>query len=123
MCIASKFINELQSMSDRIKNELEKMNKLQSRYDKEISNLYHKIELNNFNAAEGYYFSKDLQTILRKRRMVKLEIQKLTSLQHTVNIHSLPIKAKSNLKKIHKNESKWKSEWKENYQLEDLLLQ
>ena len=123
MCIASKFVNELQSMSDRIKNELKNMNKMLSQYDKEIASLYHKIEAKNFNAAEGYCLSKDLQTILRKRRTVKQEIRKLHSLTHTIDIQSLPVKAKANLSKIHKSENEWKSDWKENYRFEDLLLQ
>lgn len=46
-----------------------------SRADKEISDIYHNIELTSFNAYQGYMYCKQLQTVLRNRRRIKNEIE------------------------------------------------
>lgn len=39
--------------------------------DKELSDVYHYIELSNLNAAQGYKAYKDLQQVLKRRRAIK----------------------------------------------------
>ena len=46
-----------------------------SRTDKEISDIYHNIELTSFNACQGYMYCKRLQGVLRNRRRIKNEIE------------------------------------------------
>ena len=55
------------------------MNKTLSTTDKEISRIYHELETTNFNASQGYLFSKSLQGLLRKRRFIKTELDKIKS--------------------------------------------
>jgi len=46
-----------------------------SRADKEISDIYHNIELTSFNACQGYMYCKRLQGALRNRRRIKNEME------------------------------------------------
>lgn len=62
-----------------IENYGRQMNQSLSRTDKEISKIYHDLETTNFNASQGYFFAKRLQTLLRRRRFIKTEIDKLKS--------------------------------------------
>jgi len=55
------------------------MNKTLSTTDKEISRIYHELETTNFNASQGYLFAKSLQGLLRKRRFIKTELDKIKS--------------------------------------------
>ena len=45
-----------------------------SNADKEISDIYHAIELESFNAYQGWAFCKRLQTVLKRRRKIKNEM-------------------------------------------------
>lgn len=47
---------------------------LQSEVDKEISDIYHYIELNNLNAYQGWLMYKMLQYRLKRRRVIKDEL-------------------------------------------------
>jgi hypothetical protein len=127
MCLASKYLNQLDEVAKGIENDYKKLSKKQSEYDLQISELYHKIETANFNACEGYYFSKQLQEILRKRRTIKNELVRLNSLRDTLNLrNSLNNKnlcrSKQSLNKIIKNTNKYQQDWKYTYSLEEVLM-
>lgn len=51
-----------------------------SHADKELSDMYHFIELTNFNAAQGYQACKAMKEILLHRRAAKDELDTLTNL-------------------------------------------
>lgn len=72
-------LNILHNKLLEIENYGRQMNQSLSRTDKEISKIYHDLETTNFNASQGYFFAKRLQTLLRRRRFIKTEIDKLKS--------------------------------------------
>ena len=128
MCLASKFLKEVKTLKRRIDDERENLTNLLSDLDKEMSRLYHNVEATNFNAAEGYCYAKKMQDTLRKRRVVKQELQKLHSLSTNMNfevVNELLGTTEKNLSRtisrIHKEEMQFSQNWKENYRVEDLL--
>lgn len=63
---------------------------LQSEVDKEISDIYHYIELNNLNAYQGWLMYKMLQYRLKRRRVIKDELSIIKHLvKCNINIQSL----------------------------------
>ena len=125
MCLASKFISEMQSIADRINVEFDKLSKLNSQLDKEISGIYHRIEQSNFNAYEGWLFSKELQIALRKRREVKHEISRLHTLRREIDIPALKSNIQTAQSKVIKSKIEndtYKDHWQERYRVEDLQI-
>ena len=125
MCLANKFLTRFEELSEDVENEIAKMVKLLSVYDKKLSDHYHKVETAKFNAAEGFYLTKELQEITRQRRMIKQELYKLNNLKQTLKLQAIVDRtnnARKSLSKIHKHEAKseWWSEWKDAYRVEDL---
>lgn len=55
MCLASKYLNELEQMLSKVDEDFKKLSVKQSEYDQRLSEHYHKMETMNFNACEGYY--------------------------------------------------------------------
>ena len=63
---------------------------LQSEVDKEISDIYHYIELNNLNAYQGWLMYKMLQYRLKRRRVIKDELSIIKHLvKCNINTQSL----------------------------------
>lgn len=128
MCIASKLVGELESTIKSINSERRRLKLLLSKLDKEVNKQYHKIEQMNFNAAEGYCLSRELQVLLRKRRVVKEELYTLERLNQHLDVTSvvktLP-KTKKSLLDIHntKKNSEWKKGWKDNFKAEEMQVQ
>ncbi len=125
MCIASKFLSEMQSLTDRINVEFDKLSKLNSKLDKEISHLYHLIEQTNFNAYEGWSFCKELQIALRKRREVKHEISRLHTLRREIDVNKFKDNINSAQSKVHKSKAEndlYKGHWPERFKVEDLQI-
>jgi hypothetical protein len=110
MCKASKYLSEIDIIVNNIKNDLKKLNNKQSEYDKEISNLYHEIETVKFNACEGFYYTKRLQELLQKRRLVKVELYRMKMIHDTLHINDmnnrLP-KAQSSVQKSKDSSREW----------------
>ena len=124
MCIASKYVNQLEGITRRMEKDLKKLSLKQSEYDKLISEKYHRIETSTFNASEGYYLAKDLQELLRKRRSVKDEIFRMHILYKDIDkrqIDSSIVKSKSSLCQARKDADTYKKEWKYTYKIEELL--
>lgn len=64
---ARELYNKLEELTSEYVAEKKKLEKMQSRLDKEINKFYHNLESRgNFNAAEGYYIAKDLQELLKR---------------------------------------------------------
>jgi hypothetical protein len=78
MCKASKYVNNFIQILDGVTEEYDRLYKVVHDTDLETCDLLHKIELSNFNAAEGYYLSKQLQEVRQKRRDAKDELETLT---------------------------------------------
>lgn len=117
MCIASKRLNELNKVLNGIKEDTMKLRQKVSEYDKSLSNLYHKIEMANFNAAEGYYLAKEMQILLQKRRIVKDEVHRMEYLFKCVSDGALHNKLKQTSNKIDKARKRSK-EWKQGFKID-----
>lgn len=74
----------LSTIDDSINTFEENKNSIIDR-DKEVVDLYHEIELTNFNAYEGYRLAKELQTVLKERRECKNENRTLEILVDFLN--------------------------------------
>lgn len=55
------------------------------RIDQEIQDILHAIELNNFNASDGYKLAKELQTARKVRRELKDQLELLEPLKEFVS--------------------------------------
>lgn len=124
MCKASTHLSEMEKLISRINCDFDKLNKALSKYDKLISEHYHKIESANFNACEGFYLSKNLQELLRKRRIVKDEYLRLSSVQQSLNckdLHKTVTKQKTNMVNARKKSKEWQQKWNYTYSVEELL--
>lgn len=64
-----------------------------SRMDKEISRIYHEIEITTFDMTNGYRYAKQLQQLLRKRRLVKGESAKFHAIKEEVQLMDKHMKA------------------------------
>ena len=106
MCIASKFIESLADQYKDMQREMSRLSKLQSEYDKKVSDVYHTIETTNFHAADGYCLAKALQTILIERRKIKNELFNLNSIIQLTEMHSFVSKVTKAKERLHKHHDK-----------------
>jgi len=124
MCKATEYLKELDVLVNNINKEFNILSKKQSEYDTKLSEYYHQIENANFNACEGYKLTKQLQQLLRKRRIVKDELFRLNSLRQTLNIVAMNnsiIKSKKNIEKSKKHSDQYKKNWKYTYTFEEVV--
>jgi hypothetical protein len=124
MCKASKYLDQLETLVKGIESDRKMLFEKLSKYDLMLSEHYHKVEVMNFNACEGYYLSNQLQEILRKRRIVKDEISRLTTLNQTLNLKTINNslkKSKECITKAKKKSAEWQHDWKYTYSLEEVL--
>jgi hypothetical protein len=126
MCLASKYLNQLDNVIKDMNCDYKKLSVKLSEYDSLISEHYHKIETTNFNACEGYYLTKQLQEILRKRRVIKHEMERLNSMQMTLGIKNNLTDEKLNnskkrIKQLSNRSCKYQQDWKYTYTLEEIL--
>ena len=85
MCKAKKYINNfIETVELTIKDYEEVKSKL-SLIDRQIVDIEHFIENENFDIIQGYYFSKSLQKLRNKRRDLKNEKETLKILRDTFN--------------------------------------
>jgi len=119
MCLASKYLTGMREAVTEIENGVKELTELQSFYDKELSEVYHRLETEKFNASEGYYFAKRLQEILQKRRVVKKELANLKSLSMSkdfVSVKKSLNDANSNLQRRKKSSDE--KEYMKNFQFD-----
>lgn len=83
MCLASEYLSQIQGVFQEVEKKTRELNHMLSTIDKEISDVYHDLETRSFNAVEGYYIAKNIQGLVRRRRLVKHEIQKMGVLQRS----------------------------------------
>ncbi len=77
MCLASKYLGEVQETFQQINNSIRKLRSLLSQCDKGMSKIYHEIEIGKFNAAQRCKLIERQQEILRNRRVIKHELDNL----------------------------------------------
>ncbi|WP_046176736.1 hypothetical protein [Domibacillus indicus] len=91
--ILSQSFSEIEMSLQKITMYGEQLSDELSRTDKEISGIYHKIETTAFNMAQGYQYAKQLQYLLRKRRLVKGESAKFHVIKEELNLMDKQMKA------------------------------
>lgn len=74
-----KYLTPLARMQERAASQIAESEDL-------VTDIYHLIEFENFNACRGYYLAKQLQDTLRARRQAKDEISKLAVIKEAMNI-------------------------------------
>lgn len=91
MNVVEMFHKATESMStvmENLPNRIDELNKLVSKCDGELNDLTHLAELENFNAAEGYFIAKQIQKATRKRRSAKDELDVLFAIKKIANNNS-----------------------------------
>jgi hypothetical protein len=78
------FYEQLDRLYREVTRFYNELNKHQSRYDKELSALYHELEKAELTPTSGYEFALKLQDVLRKRRVVKDEMARLQPIYNYV---------------------------------------
>lgn len=124
MCLADNYLEQIQSIIVDFHNKEKRLREQYSTCDKAVIDLYHQIEMSNFNACEGYFYAKRLQEVLRKRRAIKMELQKLQSFNDNINLNYLKNainKTKKKLKNKEVNTKHWKQNWNCTYTIDELI--
>jgi hypothetical protein len=124
MCKADNYLSQLEFLTSRINSDYKKLCKKQSEYDKMLSDKYHQLENAKFNACEGYYHARQLQDILRARRMIKDEVCKLDILRDSLGKHNLTkilSSAKSRISGSRTTSNQFIGDWQHTYNLDELL--
>lgn len=114
MCLASKHLEKLDQIEKEISDDFDFLSRTISQYDKELSEIYHSIEVARFSASQGYKMMKELQDLLKKRRIAKNEYSRMTSLVKTINFQSLRDRIKNadkNLGKIMRKNDNYTDGW------------
>lgn len=75
---------ELSSFFMQLPNQIKYLEKEVQLCNLETSDLLHLIELDNFNASDGFKHAKDLQITRQKRRELKDELEILSDLQENL---------------------------------------
>ena len=78
-------INNLSNQLTTLKGNKAWLIDMESEVDKEISDIMHFIEFNNFSASEGYKLCKAIKDLRLRRRRIKNELE----LINIVNMHTL----------------------------------
>ena len=78
-------INNLSNQLTTLKGNNAWLIDMESEVDKEISDIMHFIEFNNFSASEGYKLCKAIKDLRLRRRRIKNELE----LINIVNMHTL----------------------------------
>ena len=69
-------IRNIFEISDSVESVMNNLNKEYKEVELEICDIYHYIEINNLSASEGYKVYKKLQDTLKKRRVIKDNMQR-----------------------------------------------
>lgn len=87
-----------------------------SDYDKKLNVIVHNIEKEKFNACEGYYFANEIQILRQRRRLIKVELQKVRKAKETFNYNTYLDRFKNSLQNLDKNS------WYENFKEKELVI-
>lgn len=111
MCLASRYVSQIESTLINLKGDMKKLSLKMSQYDKEVNEIYHKIEIAKFNACEGYYLAKNLQDTLQKRRLIKSEYFRMEQLHKNLaqSLTSRLDNAKGMIEKSKSHSKEWQS--------------
>ncbi|MFD1018679.1 hypothetical protein [Thalassobacillus hwangdonensis] len=74
---AQDYFDQLRYLNEEITVTYERLNALQSRFDKEISEIYHDIERSDFDLTDGLQTTLRLKEVLQQRRAVKDQLVRI----------------------------------------------
>lgn len=80
MSLSKSYFDRYSALFAEIKTACERLSALQSTYDKKVSNIYHKIESQEFGIPDGYKLARELKHVLQERRIIKDELVKVRSI-------------------------------------------
>lgn len=80
MCKAKGYIEQINSIFEQVKVDIEHYKKELSRLDLTEQDLLHFIEAENFSASRGYCLAKQIKEVREERRKIKNELETLYTL-------------------------------------------
>jgi predicted nucleic acid-binding Zn-ribbon protein len=95
MCLAKDHLEAINNVMSNLERDYELLKSKQSELDAKLSTMYHEVEVLKFSGVGGYKKLRQLQILLRERRVVKHELAQMQQVMH----HITP---KSIIEKIHK---------------------
>lgn len=105
-----KYIKQINSLLGCIEKEQKSLSNKLSNRDKQVSSLYHEIEMTSFNASRGFLLAKQLQKVLRERREIKNELAISQMISRSVNMNDLQIALGDVIKKAEEMKKKQQRE-------------
>lgn len=114
---------QLQSVISQTPERVRKLHELVQRADWEEQDLLHLAELGKFNAAEGYYITKQISNVRKKRRKYKDELEALSELRKVINNNSKLEVHMNTLNKSLKSDEEKKNKRRYNIRVRQDLLQ
>lgn len=78
---------QLSSFYSKLPNQIERLKKEISLCDLETNDLLHLVELDNFNARDGFKHAKDLQITRKRRRECKDELEGLIEIVENLKVN------------------------------------
>lgn len=80
MSLSKSYFDRYSTLFAEIKTACERLSVLQSKYDRKVSDIYHRIESQEFGIPDGYKFARELKHVLQERRIIKDELVKVRSI-------------------------------------------
>lgn len=114
---------QLHKVISQTPQRVKQLHDLVQRSDWEEQDLLHLAELGNFNAAEGYYITKQISNVRKKRRKYKDELEALSELRKVINNNSKLQVHMDTLSKSLKSDVEKKSKRKYNIRVRKDLAQ
>ena len=107
-------VKQLQQVVSQTPQRIKKLHELIQRADWEEQDILHLVELESFNAFQGYDIAAKLQKVRRKRREYKDELEALIELRKAINNNSKLENHVSTLSKVIDDDKKKKEKRKYN---------
>lgn len=80
MSLSKSYFERYSALFAEIKTSCERLSSLQSTYDRKVSDIYHRIESQEFGIPDGYKLARELKHVLQERRIIKDELVKVRSI-------------------------------------------
>ena len=85
MCRAKDYIENFIDSVEQSQKDYDEMKQDLDKVERQITDVEHFIENDNFNIIQGYYYSKALKKLRNKRRILKNELETLEILNNVFN--------------------------------------
>lgn len=119
MELVNGYMTQLHGIRDAVKASYDALNHEQSRLDKQVSAIYHELEKVDLDVLGGYAASRQLQAVLRSRRVVKDEIAGIIRLNQ--KLQSFVSNADKEVQKSAAHHECWKVDFNITLSIHDIL--